>query len=862
MKKATLNLKEMPGKAIGSPVKKEKKRAGLAWLWSKIKAPFVGATGGDGAAGGLASSASRAGGVLEEIGTSAAEEAGNVARGAEGLAEEAGSLSQQFDELASRVAARVGAEASPWVGKAIMAAVAAGVVGTGILAARHFAGNSGSFKSPYGAIASGINAHPSGPNSLANEAPTGSIGAGENTTAGANTTAGKAATTPNTGKATAVNIPTPPGGKAQNPGSLAMPSNTSFGGGAPVEGGGAAPQYAAQAAQEAAMAKNAIAWKPQASVSPMSIRGGAMNVGSMGFRGGKAFNSGRTLAALRSAVGYNAGMNGASYSGDAQNAINQFDNQMTSGGGISQGGVTTGSADSANSVGGNTPAMMGGSGSGSGSNTGNATGTTPPVSCDISVACNAQQIAGGGVADATTSGQCTCSNYQSPKTEVDPWQKLVNQAKNLLLYGTILAIVGAILCASGWPADIAGWIFCAAAIGIGIDVVSLAGQIGPMGGHYQGLITSIEGYGLIAAAGFAAAGAAVGAATVVGAGNEGLMVGLSELLQLFSFGTILTIGGAQLLTPGGQGTHQTLQSNLQVDDSSMQNTESQINTLQAQINSDQSQITADQANLAQEEALPQTRETRAQIAQDNAQINADNTQIGNDQNQISNTLIPNLQQEISQTQSDTQQNTEQVSQLQADETAQQAIINQYNGSNGQTGQLATDQATLQKDQQAQANEAAIQSQIAQDESQIYKDDHTGTDTNPTQVAADQTQLAADQATLKTDQQLAGQIQSAQNQVNSDNTAIQNANNQLNVDKQQVTTDNSQAPTANTDITNAQNLVNQYLGTSPTSSGNSSSSSSNNSGNSSSGNSSSSSSSSNNSGNSSGGTFIQINPNGN
>ena len=496
MKKATLNLKEMPGKAIGSPVKKEKKRAGLAWLWSKIKAPFVGATGGDGAAGGLASSASRAGGVLEEIGTSAAEEAGNVARGAEGLAEEAGSLSQQFDELASRVAARVGAEASPWVGKAIMAAVAAGVVGTGILAARHFAGNSGSFKSPYGAIASGINAHPSGPNNLANEAPTGSIGAGENTTAGANTAAGKAATTPNTGKAAAVNIPTPPGGKAQNPGSLAMPSNTSFGGGAPVEGGGAAPQYAAQAAQEAAMAKNAIAWKPQASVSPMSIRGGAMNVGSMGFRGGKAFNSGRTLAALRSAVGYNAGMNGASYSGDAQNAINQFDNQMTSGGGISQGGITTGSADSGNSVGGNTPAMMGGSGGGGGYGTSTAG--------DIGNVCSQDQLSKGYVSQG---GTCVPYYGNPGPQQASPWQGLANILQILVGISGALLLTAGVLITTGWADPLfqawqipIGMMIAGFVAVIGLGELFMANTIAQMGGQHQAVVAQMMGVATIAGA--------------------------------------------------------------------------------------------------------------------------------------------------------------------------------------------------------------------------------------------------------------------------------------------------------------------------------------------------------------------------
>ncbi len=818
MKKATLNLKEMPGKVIGSPAKKEKKRAGLAWLWSKIKAPFVGATGGDGAAGGLASSASRAGGALEEIGTSAAEEAGNVARGAEGLAEEAGSLSQQFDGLAARVAARVGAEASPWIGKAVMAAVSTGVLGTGILAARHFMGNSGSFKSPYGAIASGINAHPSGPNGLSNEAPAGSIGAGENTTAGVNTTAGKAATTPNTGKAAAVNIPTPQGGKAQNPGSLAMPSNSSFGGGAPVGGSGAAPQYAAQAAQEAAMAKNAIAWSPQASVSPMSVRGGAMNVGSMGFRGGKAFGGGRSLAALRNAVGYNAGMNGASYSGDAQNAINQFDNQMTSGGGISQGGITTGSADSANTIGGTTSSPMGGGGgSGSGSNTGNATGTNPPVVCDISVACNAQQMAGGGIADVTTAGQCTCSNYQSPSTEVTSWKSNLEGAIGLIEEAAITVIAIAILVITGEAeitnpfTAVAGGAALAAAISLTSWVAGIAStvggimavQISAMGGHQQAILL-----------GAAATTIDIGLVLdwIPGMAWGGLIAGIAGA----------TLGITSLLGPTSVTTTQPPPTNLQVDDNSMQSTENQINSLQSQINSDQSQIAADQANLAQEEALPQTRETKAQIAQDNAQIAADNTQIGNDQNQISNTLIPNLQQEISQTQSDNTQNTEQISQLNSDITAQNAIISQYNGSNGQSGQLATDQATLNTDEAAKANEASLEAQITQDEAQIYKDDHTGTDTNPTQVAADQAQLTADQATLATDKKEAGQIQSAQSQVNSDNTAVQNAQNQINVDNQQITTDNNQTSPTNTDITNAQNLVNEYLGTSPSSSSGSSS----------------------------------------
>ncbi len=524
MKKATINLKEMPGGVVSSPVKKEKKRAGLAWLWSKIKAPFVGATGGDGVAGGLASSA-RAGGILEEMGTSAAEEAGNIARGAEGLAEEAGGLSQQFDELATRVAARVGVEASPWVGKAIMAAVATGVVGTGILAARHFMGNSGSFKSPYGAISSGINAHPVGPTSLANEAPTGSIGAGQNATAGANTTTGKSATTPNTGKAAAVNIPTPPGGKAQNPGNLAMPSNTSFGGGAPIGGAGAAPQYAAQAAQEAAMAKNAIAWSPQASVSPMSIRGGAMNIGSMGFRGGRAFNGGRSLAALRTAVGYNGAMNGASYSGDAQNAINQFDNQMTSGGGISQGGITTGSADSANSVGGNTPSMMGGGGGGSGYGTSTAG--------DIANVCSSDQISKGYVSQGGT-----CVPYYGapgPK-QVSPWQGLANMLPMLMgISGVLLAIAGWLITTGegdplfqGWQIPV-GLAIAGIVMAIGVMEVALANTMAQLGGHQQALIGQATGVGTVA-----------GAAITMFAGTGGLPAFYGIITIVLGIGDIIS----------------------------------------------------------------------------------------------------------------------------------------------------------------------------------------------------------------------------------------------------------------------------------------------------------------------------------
>ncbi len=542
MKKATLNLKEMPGKVIGSPAKKEKKRGGLAWIWNKITSPFSGATesealekpvassreksrgalfwlwskirapfvsgaedvdaaitskigeigGIEDSAQGLASSASDAGEAFEGTG-SLVGESGNVARGAEGLAEEAGSLSQQFDELAARVAARVGAEASPWIGKAIMAAVAAGVLGTGILAARHFMGNPG-FKSPYGAIASGINAHPSGPNGLSNEAPTGSIGAGENTTAGANTTAGKAATTPNTGKATAVNTPTPQGGKAQNPGSLAMPSNSSFGGGAPIGESGAAPQYAAQAAQEAAMAKNAIAWSPQASVSPMSIRGGAINLGSMGFRGGKAFGGGRSLAALRNAVGYNAGMNGASYSGDAQNAINQFDNQMTSGGGISQGGITTGSADSANSMGGNTPSMMGGSGSGYGTS----------MAGDIANVCSQDQLSKGYVSQG---GACV-PYYGAPgPQQASPWQGLSNILQVLVGISGALLLTAGVLITTGWADPLfqawqipIGMMIAGFVAVIGLGELVMANTIAQMGGQHQALVGQMMGVATIAGA--------------------------------------------------------------------------------------------------------------------------------------------------------------------------------------------------------------------------------------------------------------------------------------------------------------------------------------------------------------------------
>ena len=187
--------------------------------------------------------------------------------------------------------------------------------------------------------------------------------------------------------------------------------------------------------------------------------------------------------------------------------------------------------------------------------------------------------------------------------------------------------LGAILIASGLA-------LAAFAAYDGYTMINLAKQIGNMGGHYQGLTVELEGVSLI------------------GAAATGFLPYMNVVIAGILFAIFLSSGIIMaLMTPGGKGTFQTTQSNLQVDDNSMQSTENQINSLQSQINSDQSQIAADQANLAQEEALPQTRETKAQIAQDNAQIAADNTQIGNDQNQISNTLIPNLQQEISQTQS-------------------------------------------------------------------------------------------------------------------------------------------------------------------------------------------------------------------
>ncbi len=493
MKKATINLKEMPGKVISSPAKKEKKRAGLAWLWSKIKAPFVGATGGDGAAGGLAS-ASRAGGVLEEIGSSAAEEAGGLARGAGELAEEAGGLGQQFDELAARVAARLGAEASPWVGKAIMAAITAGVVATGVLAAHHLMSASGSLKTPYGGpIASGINAHPSGPNAIGNT-PTGYVASRANTVAGNNTATPQSAKTPTSGKTAVPNVPTPSGGKTPNLGSLAMPSNASFGGGAPIGGAGAAPQYMGQAAQEAAMQK--IAWKPQATVTAMTSQNANINRGSMGFRGGRAFRNGQSLAALRSAVGYNAAMNGYSNgnSGAAQNAINQFDNQMTSGGGISAGGITTGSADSANSVGGQTPSMMGGGGGGSGYGTSSAG--------DIGQVCTADQLSKGWISNGSA---CVQPPGAGGGNNASPWQWALNLANMLLGIAGSLVIVAGILVATGYADPVfQGWqipigdILAGIAIGMGVAAAYLATRIGSAGGHQQALMVGLESISVIA----------------------------------------------------------------------------------------------------------------------------------------------------------------------------------------------------------------------------------------------------------------------------------------------------------------------------------------------------------------------------
>ena len=532
MKKASLVLKEMPGGVISSPAKKEKKRGGLAWFWNKITSPFSGTTESEVLEKPAASSREKTRGALfwlwdtikspfvagaedvdaaitnkiAELGdlenpaeglSSTASSAGKALDGAGSLSEEAGTLGQQFDELASRVAARVGAEASPWIGKAIVVATAAGVIATGALAAHHFINATGSFKTPYGGpIASGINAHPAGPNNVANS-PMGNIASGVNTVAGNNTSTAQSARTSNTGKTVAPNVPTPASGQAPKLGSLAMPSGGSFGGGSPVGNMGAAPQYAGQAAQEAAAAKNSIAWAPQAVPTAMSARSGAIT-GTMGFRGGKAFNSGRSLGALRTAVGYNAAMNGAGYSADAQNAINQFDNQMTSGGGVSQGGITTGSADSANSIGGNTPSMMG-SGSGSGS----GYGTSTPG--DIAQVCSADQLSKGWASNGTT---CVNMMGGGGGQQSTPWQSLLTVLNILLGIAAIINILVALFSMLGnnpflsWMKGLAGALVIVS-LALGAIVMGFANTVTQMGGASQGQMLMMSSIGNEIAAGLA-----------------------------------------------------------------------------------------------------------------------------------------------------------------------------------------------------------------------------------------------------------------------------------------------------------------------------------------------------------------------
>ncbi len=441
MKTAKLVLKEISG---SGPVKKEKKKGGLLWLWSKIKAPFVGATGGDGAAEGLASRAA--------------------------------------EEFSVRTATSV-AQGAPILGKIIMAAVATGVMAAGIIATRHLI-RSGSVKSSFsGPIASGIRVHRAGPNSLRN-APSGVLGAGANTISAPSAAAGANTVAQNSGKSAVANATNPgsgislPGTKTPMPGGLGNLAQPALAGGAPIGSGSPMSHYTGQAGQEAALLKSAIARNAPMNVIPMAIataRAGAMAMGSLR---GRALGS-NSMGGLRGMVGYNQAMQGADYGTAAQNGINQFDNSgIASGGGIEGGGVTSGSPDAA-SVNPNSNAMGASPGS--------------PTQGDIAQVCTADQLDKGWVSNGKT-----CVQINTGNTDTTPWKQELQTAKNYIELAAILELCGLLLI---WASHLpwCGWLYFIgaaleyAAMGLGAMTIFMATQIGDHGGHFQGLTVALAG---------------------------------------------------------------------------------------------------------------------------------------------------------------------------------------------------------------------------------------------------------------------------------------------------------------------------------------------------------------------------------
>ena len=259
-------------------------------------------------------------------------------------------------------------------------------------------------------------------------APEGVIGGGQNTTAGPNTSAGANTVTKNTGKAEANNPQTPAPQRTPQPDGLGNLQQPALAGGAPMGQSASMPNYGGQAAQEAALVKNALSQNAPVNVIPMSVSGAPIASGAMGSMRGRAFGS-NALGHLRGMTGYNSNMQGSNYDQSAQNAINQFDNNgIASGGGISQGGLTSGTPDLLSGGNNNSPSSPGGVGGGAGSNS--PTGDIPTV-------CSPDQINKGWVSNGAS---CVAGPTANTATNTTPWQSDLNWA-NILLMGAA-AITG------------------------------------------------------------------------------------------------------------------------------------------------------------------------------------------------------------------------------------------------------------------------------------------------------------------------------------------------------------------------------------------------------------------------------------